>query len=305
MKTPNGAEIDDPPDPRVEIEGLRARITELESSERLLREELRRAERIAEKAPFVLYIFDWIEQRTVYANREITGLLGYGPDELKRLGSGVLPALMHPDDLARMPDLLARQAAARDGDVVENTYRMRHTSGLWRWFRSRDTVFTRGADGAPAQILGAAHDVTAEVEAELDLTLRREGVIEAQQEALRELGTPLIPIADGVVAMPLIGVIDSARAAQILETLLEGISRYRASSAILDVTGVKVVDSHVAGALLRAARAAGLLGAEVVLTGIGPTIAQTLVGLGADFRRLVICGTFEDGIAYANRNDGP
>lgn len=301
MTTSMGSGLDET---GAEIEALRARIAALESSESRLREDLRRAERIVEEAPFVVYIYDRIEERTVYANHEITGLLGYSPDELQRLGSAVLPTLMHPEDLARMPELFAQLTTAPDGDVVENTYRMRHSSGSWRWFRSRDTVFTRSADGAPAQILGAVQDITAQVQAELERAVRHEGIIHSQQQALRELGTPLIPIADAVIAMPLIGRIDSARAAQILETLLEGISRHRASAAILDVTGVTVVDAHVTGALLRAAQAGKLLGAEVVLTGIGPTFAQTLIELGADLRGIITCGTFQDGIAHAMRNVG-
>lgn len=130
----------------------------------------------------------------------------------------------------------------------------------------------------------------------------QEQVIQAQQAILRELSTPLLPIADGVVAMPLIGAIDSARAQQILEALLEGVSRHRAKIAIIDITGVKVVDTQVASALIRAAQAAGLLGAQVVLTGISPEIAQTLVQIGVTMQGLVTRATLQEGVAYALRS---
>ncbi len=120
-----------------------------------------------------------------------------------------------------------------------------------------------------------------------------------QEAALRELSTPLIPISDRVVVMPLIGAIDSRRAQQVIETLLHGLANCRADHAILDITGVLVVDTQVANALVAAAQAVKLLGATVVLTGIRPEVAQTLVGLGIDMRGIVTCGTLQSGIAYA------
>ncbi|WP_437600796.1 STAS domain-containing protein [Sorangium sp. So ce590] len=99
--------------------------------------------------------------------------------------------------------------------------------------------------------------------------------------------------------MPLIGFFDSARASRIIETLLQGVARHSARIAIIDITGVKAVDVSVAEMLVQAARAAGLLGADVVLTGIRPAIARTLIGLDIDLRGLVTEGTLQGGIAYA------
>ncbi len=127
----------------------------------------------------------------------------------------------------------------------------------------------------------------------------QQSIIEAQQASLRELSTPLVPIAEGVVAMPLVGAINAQRAQQIIETLLEGISERQAETAILDITGVKVVDTQVAQALLRAAQAAQLLGAQVIITGIGAEVAQSLVQLGADLSRIVTRNNLQSGIAYA------
>jgi anti-anti-sigma regulatory factor/ligand-binding sensor protein len=129
-------------------------------------------------------------------------------------------------------------------------------------------------------------------------------IIEAQNAALRELSAPLLPISECVVLMPLIGSIDTYRVQQIMDTLLEGVARYRADVAILDITGVAVVDTQVANALIHAAQAVQLLGAQVVLTGIGPAMAQTLVGLGADLSDVVTRGDLQSGIAYAMRRMG-
>lgn len=122
-------------------------------------------------------------------------------------------------------------------------------------------------------------------------------IIEAQQATLRELSTPLLPIAAGVVLVPLIGTIDSGRANLVMETLLDGVARFNARLAILDITGVPVVDTHVAQALISAAQAVKLLGAKVILTGIKPQIAQTLVELGIDLRGIATRATLQDGVA--------
>jgi rsbT co-antagonist protein RsbR len=124
-------------------------------------------------------------------------------------------------------------------------------------------------------------------------------IIAAQQAALRELSTPLLPLAKGILAMPLLGTIDSNRAQMVMETLLEGVSAYQAETVILDITGVQMVDTQVANVLIQAAQAVKLLGAQVVLTGIRPMMAQTLVSLGVDLSSIVTRSTLENGIAYA------
>jgi anti-anti-sigma regulatory factor len=136
-------------------------------------------------------------------------------------------------------------------------------------------------------------------EAERDHIALQERVIAAQTAALAELSTPLIPISEQIVVMPLIGVVDPQRAERVLVTLLQGVQGSRARVAILDITGVPVVDSSVAEALVRAASSVRLLGAEVVLTGIRPDVARSLIELGLDLSTLITRGTLESGIAYA------
>ncbi|MBC8074526.1 MAG: PAS domain-containing protein [Chloroflexales bacterium] len=155
------------------------------------------------------------------------------------------------------------------------------------------------ADGHVYAIGNIVTDITDQKRAEHEQLALREEIIAGQQSALRELSTPLIPIAKGVVAMPIVGAIDSRRAQQIMESLLEGISALQAETAILDITGVRVVDTQVAQALLQAAKAAELLGAQVVLTGIGAEVAQSLVQLGADMSSIVTRSNLQAGIAFA------
>jgi len=134
-----------------------------------------------------------------------------------------------------------------------------------------------------------------------DISERRETEALARQQAemLAELSTPLIPISDDAVVLPLIGAVDEQRAAQVLEALLSGISGRRARIAILDITGVPVVDMQVAEAFIRAARAVRLLGAQMVITGVRPGVAQILVGLGVELSGILTLSTLQSGIAYA------
>ncbi len=124
-------------------------------------------------------------------------------------------------------------------------------------------------------------------------------VIRVQAERLQELSTPLIPITDRIMVMPLIGTIDEARANDIMVAVLKGASHAHAQFVILDITGVKRVDLEIASTLLRAADSLKLLGTQAVLTGIGHEVAKILVALGADLGGLVIRGTLQDGIAFA------
>jgi rsbT co-antagonist protein RsbR len=134
-----------------------------------------------------------------------------------------------------------------------------------------------------------------------DITVARE-LVQAQEELrgfVRELSTPLVPLANGVIAMPLIGMIDQARAQEVTQNLLEGIVKYKAHTAILDLTGVRMVDAEVARALVGSAQAARFLGARLILTGISPDMAQALVELDADLSGIVTRGDLQAGIALA------
>ncbi|WP_437793848.1 GAF domain-containing protein [Sorangium sp. So ce693] len=123
-------------------------------------------------------------------------------------------------------------------------------------------------------------------------------------EVVRELSTPVIPVHDGILVLPLVGTVDSNRSAQIMGSLLSAIEREQASVVLIDVTGVPMVDTGVADHLLRAVRAAALLGAEVVLVGIAPTVAQTIVQLGVDLSGVTTRGDLQAGIAHALRRRG-
>jgi rsbT co-antagonist protein RsbR len=153
--------------------------------------------------------------------------------------------------------------------------------------------------GQVTMILTTTFDITEQVRAAQAERAHQEAIIQLQAAIVAELSTPLLTISEGVVVMPIIGAVDSGRTQQIMETLLNGISEHQARLAIVDITGVSVVDTAVANALIQAAQAVRLLGAEVVLTGIRPEVAQALVSLGTNLEGVVTRSTLQMGIAYS------
>lgn len=107
-------------------------------------------------------------------------------------------------------------------------------------------------------------------------------MIEVQRAAIRELSTPIIEVWEGVLCLPVVGVLDSSRSAEMTEALLGAIVTKKAECAIIDITGIQVMDTGTADHFLRMARAVRLLGAECLLTGINPAIAQTIIHMGVD-----------------------
>jgi GAF domain-containing protein len=140
--------------------------------------------------------------------------------------------------------------------------------------------------------------------AERERAALQEEVIRFQEARLAEQSTPLIPITDQIMVMPIIGTVDEPRARRVIETALHGAQTHRAQVVILDITGMKQVDTGAADSLIQTAKALRLLGTHVVLTGIRPEIAQTLIGLNVDLSAIVTRGTLQSGIAYALRHVG-
>jgi rsbT co-antagonist protein RsbR len=127
----------------------------------------------------------------------------------------------------------------------------------------------------------------------------REGIIQRQQQELMELSTPVVKLWDGVLALPLIGTLDSARTQVVMENLLQSIVNTGAAIAIIDITGVPTVDTLVAQHLLKTVAAARLMGAECIISGIRPQIAQTIVHLGVELADVVTKATLADAFALA------
>jgi rsbT co-antagonist protein RsbR len=130
---------------------------------------------------------------------------------------------------------------------------------------------------------------------------QRERVIREQQEAIRELSTPVLQVRERLLILPIIGLIDPQRARQLTEQLLRGIRFNRAKVVVIDITGVAAMDASVANHLVQTVEAARLLGATVIVTGLSPEIAQTLVNIGVDLGKMNTVGDLQGGIEEAER----
>ncbi|NJO84416.1 MAG: PAS domain S-box protein [Blastochloris sp.] len=229
----------------------------------------------------------------VFVNPAFTVLTGYTPEEI----IGQSPRILQGPQTSRdVLHELAQTLQKGQPFAAETTnYRKDGTAYVVEWHIS--------------PILDEMGDITHWVSLQRDMSERKQAeeeraalyqqVVAAQQALLRELSTPLLPLADRLLAMPLVGSIDTVRVQQVMDVLLEGVAHYRAETVLLDITGVHMVDMQVARALMDIACAVRLLGAEVVVTGISPAMAQTLVQLAVDFDEMVMHSSLQTGLAYA------
>ncbi len=275
----------------IAIGGISADITERKQIERSMHENQALLQAVIDNASVLVLVKDTTGRYTV-VNRLAAAAVKLTPAQMiGKTDYDVLPAdiadAYHKDD----------QQVLTTGTIIHVEHEVALHDGVHTLLSTRFPIMD--AQGMPYAVGIVATDITEIKRADQERAMLQQQVIDAQQAALRELSTPLLPLSQGVLAMPLVGTIDSQRAQQVMETLLEGIAAYQAQVAILDITGVQIVDTQVANALLGAAQAVKLLGADVVLTGIRPEVAQTLVGLGVDLTGIVTCSTLENGIAYA------
>lgn len=158
-------------------------------------------------------------------------------------------------------------------------------------------------------LMGAVWDLSTAVDSIAQYTVStfqrtREDIIRRQQEDLLELSTPVVKLWDGVLAVPMIGVLDSNRTQMVMETLLQTIVETGSELAIIDITGVPTVDTLVAQHLLKTVAAIRLMGADCIISGVRPQIAQTIVHLGIDLREITTKATLADALALALRQTG-
>ncbi|AKT38103.1 PAS domain-containing protein [Chondromyces crocatus] len=212
------------------------------------------------------------EGRFIYNDGRLLGAIGI--DRHTLTGKNILDLYGHVEGVT------SHVRRSLTGEVVH--YFTRFDGGAWEtWL-----LPIRDARGDLSVVLGFNIDITSVHRAEVELRARL-AEIEQQQEVIRRLSTPIIEVWDGVLTLPMLGVLDSARTADVLQSVLTHINQRGASFAILDLTGVEVVDTRVAGYLVQLISAIRLLGAEGIVAGIRPTVAQTIVALGADLTQIV------------------
>lgn len=227
-----------------------------------------------------------IDTHGAYSFQEGKALLAMGLRPRQQLGESVFDIF---DDSTTLP---ARQALAGErvdllvpiGDVI--------------WETSIRPL--RDEQGHIEGAFGISINVTEREKARAELE-SKVTLIERQQEVIRNLETPILQVWDRVLALPMIGIVDNRRAARVMEDLLAAVTKGHARFAILDLTGVEIVDTDTANHLIRMIRAIRLLGAEGIITGLRPIVAQTVVSLGVDLSSILTLASLRDGLSMAIR----
>jgi len=184
--------------------------------------------------------------------------------------------------------------SALAGEMVRQ--RMETHGVFWdHWF-----IPQRNAQGNLEGVIGMSQDIT-EINRTMTELETKLTVIEKQQEVIRNLETPVIQVWDHVLTLPMVGIVDSRRAARVMDDLLEAVTRIQARFAIIDLTGVDVVDTATAGYLLSLVKAVSLLGAEGIITGIRPNVAQTMISLGLDLSKVKTLANLREGLKLCVR----
>jgi rsbT co-antagonist protein RsbR len=154
------------------------------------------------------------------------------------------------------------------------------------------------------QAVGVIRDITERKRTETNQARLQQEVIEAQQHAIAELSTPVIPIMDRIIVLPLIGSIDSLRARDVTRNLLAGITQHRAKVVILDVTGVGLMDTGIVNHLNKTIQAARLKGAQTIVTGVSDAVAEAIVDLGIDWSGVTTLANLQTGLIVALHSVG-
>jgi PAS domain S-box-containing protein len=250
-------------------------------------DELRQWKTLADRAPDAIALLD-VHGVVTYANAAFGALV----DQDSIVGCNVAQFCVRQADYAVVDQKLRSRGSFR-GDLE-----LARQSGANIVVHVVLFVITNER-GRLTSIGCIARDRTEEIRGEEDRRFLQEAVIESHEKLILELETPLLPVAKGVLVMPLVGRIDGRRAERILTSLLDGVVRHHAHVVILDITGVPVVDDDVAAGLVRAANAVRLLGAETMLAGVGPEVARRLVNHADQIASLRPCSTLERGVAMA------
>lgn len=246
-------------------------------------------------------------------------VLGHSLGELK---AAPFLEFIHPDDVEPTIAIVSTLFAGASETVpFVNRYRCKDGSYKWlQWVAS--AVTEEGLTYACARDITAHKLALAEREQALadkdlaiaqaaayeaesrDLARELQQRIDAQEDAIHSMSTPIIQVWDDIVTMPVVGLVDSARASDMKNSLLETVARTGAKFAIVDLTGVDILDTATADHLLKVMRAVGLLGARCILTGIQPSVAQIVVSLGVDMHGVITLRSLREGLKFCMRKMG-
>jgi len=225
-----------------------------------------------------------------YVSPNVTELSGYPTEDYL---SGALKYSDHidPEDLPRVGEEVATHSASGVEWFAHEPYRLKRRDGRTLWIADYTVIQRDPTTGQITHYLGYIFDTTERVEQSLAL--------ERNERTLRQLKSPLLHVWDGVLAMPVLGAVDEARAAAMMDALLAEISRSGVRVSVLDLTGLEDVDTRTLDHLIRMVRAVELLGSHCLISGITPRVASIIVALGIDVARLSTFATLSAALGHA------
>ncbi|WP_438036680.1 PAS domain-containing protein [Sorangium sp. So ce204] len=276
-------------------------VTERRATEASLENARLLLDSIVEHLPLMLFVKDAAELRYVRVNKAFEEFHGHAPGELIGLcASDLLPPALAAKIDAESRAVLAGGVPVEVPELRVPSARFGDRIGRARFVPMEDAV------GKGRYLLGLVEDITERKKIE-DAQRQESILLETQRrlmELIQELSTPSIPIHPGILVVPLVGQMDSARGAQLVESLVAAVERHQAEFVIIDITGVTSVDTAVANHLLQATRAAGLLGAECSVVGASPSIARTVIELGIELGKLATHRDLQAGFRHALARKG-
>lgn len=244
--------------------------------------------RLAERNPDTILVLS-AEGAIFYTSPGTEERYGFRPGELQ--GTTYFD-LIHPDDLPSLMEAFA-DAAQKPGITATREPRFKHPDGTWHYADA--TLVNCLDDPSIGGIIISIRDTTERVEMEREL----KQLTRKLRMALEEVSTPVVQVWDGILALPLVGVLDDQRAQHVMEVLLAKIVETQSELIIIDVTGVPSLDTHTLNHLMRTVQATTMLGARCVLTGMQPEFAQSVTKLDLDLSRVVIKRDLQDGLKWA------
>jgi PAS domain S-box-containing protein len=259
-------------------------------TEKTLRQSEERLQRLVETANVVPWEAERGTGQLTYVGPQVVKMLGYPQDAW--LSAGFLGAHVHPHD--RESTLMSLVAPSSDAPSSGSNFDFRMTAADGRSVWLHNVVSSQGPAGAGV-LGGFLFDITERKEAEAKLKEQLD-IIEAQQAAIRKLSTPIIEVWEGVLTMPVLGVVNESRALQMMTVLLEAVKRTASRYTIIDLTGAEAVDAATADHIMRIVRAVQLLGAKSIIVGIRPEVAQTIVAMAIDMSSIVTLSNLREAL---------
>jgi PAS domain S-box-containing protein len=275
------------------IESIRD-ISERKQSENAIREQQEFLNQIINLLPNFVFVKDR-EGAFILANKALADVYGATPEGL--VGKSDADFNSNQEEVEHF--LAFDQGVIDSGkeEIIPEEV-ITGADGKMHWLRTIKRPLV-DADGKARRLLGVSVDITDIKQAEEERERLQQEIIEAQRRAIQELSTPVIPIMDRIIVMPMVGSIDSMRARDITRSLLEGIGKHRAKIVILDVTGVSLMDTGIVNHLNKTIQAARLKGAQTIVTGISDAVAESIVDLGIDWSAITALSDLQTGLVIA------